>query len=254
MLRANKCGVGLLVASGIVLLAASPVTAQTGQPGRAKWFLPWDAPGYQAQSYNEPRQPAPPPPATYYRQSKYTITVTRLPREASEGDPNTVLLMAHLPEDAQIWVQGAASKQKGAIRYFESPPLTAGQDYVYTVRLTWVEDGKWVSQTRQFPVKAGGMQCIDIVKAESDLARQEVEANLAKLGPEDRKLAEAQRFCPIQEGNPLGSMGTPVKIMVKGQPVFLCCDGCVKKAQSNPDQTLNKVRELKAGKSAAPTP
>src|SRR5438105_2651151 len=33
-----------------------------------------------------------------------------------------------------------------------------------------------------------------------------VKGALAKLGPEDRRLAEAQRFCP-ETGEPLGSMG-----------------------------------------------
>jgi hypothetical protein len=47
-------------------------------------------------------------------------------------------------------------------------------------------------------------------------------------------------------------MGVPVKIMVKGQPVFLCCTGCEDKAKADPDQTLEKVRKSKA-KKAAPT-
>lgn len=74
----------------------------------------------------------------------------------------------------------------------------------------------------------------------------EIRANLAKLGPEDRKLAEEQQFCVIQKGNRLGSMDVPLKVMVKGQPVFVCCKGCVKKALNNPDQTLTRVQELRA--------
>ena len=41
-------------------------------------------------------------------------------------------------------------------------------------------------------------------------------------------------------------MGPPVKLMLKGQPVFLCCSGCKKEAGEHPDQTLAKVTELKA--------
>jgi hypothetical protein len=74
----------------------------------------------------------------------------------------------------------------------------------------------------------------------------EIQAALANLSSADRKLAEEQRFCAIQNDNRLGSMGTPIKIMIQDQPVFLCCKGCTKKAQSNPDQTLAKVKELKA--------
>jgi hypothetical protein len=34
--------------------------------------------------------------------------------------------------------------------------------------------------------------------------------------------------------------------MLKGQPVFVCCKGCVEDAQENPDQTLAKAAALKA--------
>src|SRR5207248_9662352 len=36
-----------------------------------------------------------------------------------------------------------------------------------------------------------------------------VKANLAKLSDEDRKLAEAQKYCVIEQENLLGSMGPP---------------------------------------------
>src|SRR5260370_1276023 len=64
---------------------------------------------------------------------------------------------------------------------------------------------------------------------------------VAKLSPDDRRLVEEQGYCPVLTDNRLGSMGTPVKVMVKGQPVFLCCSGCVSKALSNAPATLTKV-------------
>jgi hypothetical protein len=81
---------------------------------------------------------------------------------------------------------------------------------------------------------------------ESDDEEAGIKASLAKLAPEDQKLAEAQRFCAVEEENRLGSMGVPVKVMIKEQPVFLCCKGCVKSAQKDPDLTLAKVQELKS--------
>ena len=65
----------------------------------------------------------------------------------------------------------------------------------------------------------------------------EIAAALAKLPAADRTLAEAQGVCPIT-GEPLGSMGMPVKLVLKDQPVFLCCAGCKKKAEADPDKTL----------------
>ena len=75
-----------------------------------------------------------------------------------------------------------------------------------------------------------------------------VEAALARLPVEQRRIAEAQRLCPVLEENRLGSMGTPVKLTVEGQAVFLCCDGCKKSALANPRQTLAKVAAFKLGK------
>jgi hypothetical protein len=76
------------------------------------------------------------------------------------------------------------------------------------------------NNTKAVPVEEGPMK-----SAASPEEDAEISANLAQLSPEDRKLAEAQRICPVTE-NRLGSMGPPVKVALEGQPVFLCCDGC----------------------------
>ena len=73
----------------------------------------------------------------------------------------------------------------------------------------------------------------------------EIQANLAQLNTEDRKLAEAQKWCAVDDDSRLGSMDPPFKVMVKGEPVFLCCGGCQKRALADPDKTLAKVAELK---------
>jgi hypothetical protein len=70
-------------------------------------------------------------------------------------------------------------------------------------------------------------------------------SNLAALAPSDRVLAESQRFCPVLPSSRLGSMGTPVKLDVGGEPVFVCCSGCKKKALSNPAETLTTVKQLR---------
>jgi Cu(I)/Ag(I) efflux system membrane fusion protein len=72
-----------------------------------------------------------------------------------------------------------------------------------------------------------------------------VRANLAKLSAEDRRLAAAQRFCPVLPENRLGGMGIPFAIEIKGRKVFLCCKGCKDEALENPDQTLARVEKLK---------
>jgi hypothetical protein len=87
-------------------------------------------------------------------------------------------------------------------------------------------------------------------KAEKEKEEAEIRAERDKLSPEDRKLVDAQELCPIQEER-LGAMGKPLKVTVKDkdgkeQAVFVCCKGCVKDVEKNPEKALAKVAELKA--------
>ena len=76
-----------------------------------------------------------------------------------------------------------------------------------------------------------------------------VKFNIAALRDEaDQQLATAQAYCPIQTDNRLGSMGPPVKLMIAGQPVFVCCKGCKEEAEANPQETLAKVEKRKQAK------
>lgn len=88
------------------------------------------------------------------------------------------------------------------------------------------------------------------VNPQATLAKVEkmkkVNAALAKLATADRPIAEAQRYCAVQSKSDLGSMGTPIKVVLEGTPVFLCCGGCKKAALANPKATLAAVGKLKA--------
>lgn len=73
-----------------------------------------------------------------------------------------------------------------------------------------------------------------------------ITAALASLPPDDRKLAEQQKYCPVLDGSRLGSMGVPVKLLLNGKPVFICCKGCTKAAEEDPDKVLKALAESKA--------
>lgn len=75
---------------------------------------------------------------------------------------------------------------------------------------------------------------------------RKIESARAKLDPADRALVDEQDYCPIMPKKRLGSMGVPFKVLVKGQPVFLCCKGCRSTAEDEPDETLKATLELKA--------
>jgi len=233
---------GLALVASALLLACGPSLAGGPPYGVRSGALPWNRPGYHG--YNEPRPASPtPPPPRAPAPVRYTVTVTVLPQRLPAGDnPNVVVLMAHLPEGAQVWFDGMPTKQKGEVRYYESPSLQPGRKYSYTARVAWLEDGKWVSQTSKVPVAAGEIHCLYLTRPS---AAEKGAAALAKLAPGDRELARQQGSCLVQTENRLGSMGTPFKVIVKGQPVLLCCQGCREKALADPDKTLGKVKELR---------
>jgi membrane fusion protein, copper/silver efflux system len=65
-------------------------------------------------------------------------------------------------------------------------------------------------------------------------------ARFQELAAEDRPLAERQKICPVTN-KPLDSMGTPARVVVSGQVVFLCCDGCEGALKREPAKYLAKL-------------
>lgn len=64
------------------------------------------------------------------------------------------------------------------------------------------------------------------------------------LSAADAVLAKAQGTCPVSE-EPLGAMGEPVKVTVGDRTLFLCCNGCKKKFDKDPDTYLAKLDAMK---------
>jgi hypothetical protein len=57
---------------------------------------------------------------------------------------------------------------------------------------------------------------------------------------EDRLLSARQKICPVT-GEPLDSMGGPVRVEVSGRVVFVCCKACEKPLRKNPEKYLAKL-------------
>lgn len=70
----------------------------------------------------------------------------------------------------------------------------------------------------------------------------EVDDAFAKLSPEDREAALAQKMCPVSD-QALGSMGTPIKVTVEGRDVFVCCQGCVDELKTKFDEYVAKLEK-----------
>lgn len=97
---------------------------------------------------------------------------------------------------------------------------------------------------------SGRSSAVAVRPTTPDDEAEKVAAAMAKLSPADRKLAQAQRFCPIRH-EPLGTMGIPVRITIKGQEIFVCCRACIPEAEANPVKTLEQVEDYR--RKAVPT-
>ena len=95
-----------------------------------------------------------------------------------------------------------------------------------------------VAGQRLFVCCAG---CVDALKANPEKfiqARPKVE--VVKFTESDAALITKQAVCPVMD-EPLGGMGQPIKLLVGGKPLFLCCKGCIKMVQSEPEKYLAMV-------------
>jgi Cu(I)/Ag(I) efflux system membrane fusion protein len=94
---------------------------------------------------------------------------------------------------------------------------------------------------------SGGKSGSNVRPTTPDDMTAKIASSLAKLSPDDRKLAEAQKMCPVTE-QPLGSMGVPIKMTVTGQTVFICCKACEEELLAHPAAMLEKLKRLKSTK------
>jgi uncharacterized protein (TIGR03000 family) len=169
----NRIAVLALVGVGL-LLVAGPAKAQQGWPLQgSNWSNYYGASrpssvGSFAPSY-QPTYVNPLPPTTSF----YSPAGSEPPAtvEASTKRPARVNLL--VPADAKIWFDESQTKQTGAFRSFESPPLPADRDYSYQVRVQWKQDGKDVSEDRKIIVHAGEVINLTLgVPAGSPVARR----------------------------------------------------------------------------------
>ena len=71
---------------------------------------------------------------------------------------------------------------------------------------------------------------------------QTVTVTVAALTAADQAGVAKQRICPVMD-TPLGDHGNPIKLMVGNEPLYVCCKGCIRKVQQNPQAYLAKARQ-----------
>ena len=80
-------------------------------------------------------------------------------------------------------------------------------------------------------------------QAEDDVAEDDDEGlDFEGLSVEDRKLAKAQKVCPVSDQT-LGSMGTPIRIEHDGKVIFFCCQMCKPRFEADPEPYLAKLQK-----------
>lgn len=139
-----------------------------GQPYYGgNWYSAYPSLGYSSYAY---------PSSGYYSSggsypsSTYSLGSTGNPSyaagpqsgsyQASYQEPqgqnqNQAILRVHVPEtSAKVWVEGQLTQQMGTDRVFVSPPLEPGT-YHYTIRASWMANGREVSREEKVKVEAG---------------------------------------------------------------------------------------------------
>jgi uncharacterized protein (TIGR03000 family) len=71
------------------------------------------------------------------------------------------MIRVRVPAEAQVWIGGNATAQRGSERLFQSPPLRDGVLLTYEVRARWQQDGKAVDRTRIVVVHPGDRITVD---------------------------------------------------------------------------------------------
>jgi YHS domain-containing protein len=86
--------------------------------------------------------------------------------------------------------------------------------------------------------------CIDALKANpTKYLTATPTLRVAPATEADAAAIARQKLCPVMD-EPLGSMGTPLKVLGLGRDVFLCCKGCLKSLQKEPQKYLAKLPPL----------
>jgi len=79
------------------------------------------------------------------------------------------------------------------------------------------------------------------------LSRQKPKVAVATLNEGDQERISQQRACPVS-GQKLGAHGTPVKLVVGEEVLFLCCKGCLGKVEGNPDLYVARAAQESGGR------
>ena len=76
----------------------------------------------------------------------------------------SVLLEVRVPADAEIWIEGAKTMQRGVVRQFISPPLEPNREFTYEIMTKWLDKGQERTRTQKVNVRAGQVVPVDLTR------------------------------------------------------------------------------------------
>ena len=83
------------------------------------------------------------------------VTQSFYSNPAVSNQANEATIVVHLPQDANLTIDGQPTQSRSATRVFHSPPLEPGKTYTYTLRAESNRDGHFVSTKKTVDVRAG---------------------------------------------------------------------------------------------------
>jgi uncharacterized protein (TIGR03000 family) len=119
----------------------SPLLIHFGKERTQQWLLV---------RINEKDAKAPPPD-----------TETAPDQPGPQDEAGVAHLTIVVPADAVVYFDGVETTQTGTERSFVTPPLREGQDYYYTIRARWTNNGVPVEQSRPITVKPNSRVRVD---------------------------------------------------------------------------------------------
>jgi uncharacterized protein (TIGR03000 family) len=96
------------------------------------------------------------------RPSNYQFPRDALRQLDPAENPTIAVVTMRLPiSTAEVFFDDHRVTGSGELRRFVSPPLNKDKTYSYDVTVRWIQDGRWVSQTRRVPIKPGERKTLD---------------------------------------------------------------------------------------------
>jgi uncharacterized protein (TIGR03000 family) len=77
----------------------------------------------------------------------------------------TALLRVQVPAEAEVWVSGQPTSQRGTQRQFVTPALVEGQTFSYDIRARWKQGGKEMERMQSVTVHSGDRVTVDFLRA-----------------------------------------------------------------------------------------